>query len=92
MGGAIQGHKNRNPTLRLHEAKAKLEEKGLHVSVNTIRHQRRNLRFPLKLSKKTHTFSCGIDCIPYSQNLPGTFVEYSEPSDLWEYAVLSRKR
>ena len=27
----------RNPTLRLHEAKAKLMEKGLHVSINTIR-------------------------------------------------------
>ena len=27
----------RNPTLRLREAKAKLAEKGLHVSINTIR-------------------------------------------------------
>ena len=27
----------RNPTLRLHEAKAKLAEKGLYVSINTIR-------------------------------------------------------
>ena len=27
----------RNPTLRLHETNAKLAEKGLHVSINTIR-------------------------------------------------------
>ena len=47
----------RNPTLRLREAKVKLAEKGLHVSINTIRCRLAEAKVQCRPTRQKHMLS-----------------------------------